>query len=358
MDEDEIDESFYSSSVSSVGSGRYITKSAELRLSNEILIDDPEFNTSTENVVDPQAMTSESITYESLNYHWFYSQFDSFNKEVWLAMSYKDTANMELIYTKNTKEINSLRQSQSQLTKASKDKFIVAIKGGRFEVDLIKLEMRPVYWSEVKASRVRRSLWFYRENNEQQFVPYEEEYSEFLEVSAIFSNSNKTFFSITFFFMNQKEYEKTIKKNTFHKRIDYLVSKSKTEVTTAATASSTVVTDEATSSSRLTSQSAARSCSVSNEEAFVFHSTTIMLHFTQATMLDEYGNLNVSLFNVVCVNFLLLLHLICVCFSCISCSCICSNSINTYWNNPLLISFARTVLSLYLVLCVFVNLSD
>jgi hypothetical protein len=29
-----------------------------------------------------------------------------------------------------------------------------------------------------------------------------------------------------------------------------------------------------------------------SEEAFVFHSTTIMLHFTQANELDEFGNLN------------------------------------------------------------------
>ena len=40
-----------------------------------------------------------------------------------------------------------------------------------------------------------------------------------------------------------------------------------------------------------------RQQSVSSEEAFVFHSTIIMLHFTQAKMLDEFGNLNVCLIN-------------------------------------------------------------
>lgn len=29
------------------------------------------------------------------------------------------------------------------------------------------------------------------------------------------------------------------------------------------------------------------------EEAFVFHSPSIILHFTQANQLDEFGNLNV-----------------------------------------------------------------
>ena len=30
-----------------------------------------------------------------------------------------------------------------------------------------------------------------------------------------------------------------------------------------------------------------------SEEVFVFHSTSVMLHFTQASMLDEFGNVNV-----------------------------------------------------------------
>lgn len=76
----------------------------------------------------------------------------------------------------------------------------------------------------------------------------------------------------------KKEYEKTIKNNTFHKRIDFLKSVSPTRPV--------------------------RQSSVSSEEAFVFHSTSIMLHFTQATMLDEFGNLNVSLF----VGFLVRLN--------------------------------------------------
>ena len=29
-------------------------------------------------------------------------------------------------------------------------------------------------------------------------------------------------------------------------------------------------------------------------EAFVFHSTSIMLHFVEAEMLDEFGNVNVG----------------------------------------------------------------
>ena len=59
----------------------------------------------------------------------------------------------------------------------------VAVMGGRFEVDLIDLSKTPVYWQEVaKSSEVRRCLWFYKESNDQRYLPYEEDYSKFLEV--------------------------------------------------------------------------------------------------------------------------------------------------------------------------------
>ena len=61
----------------------------------------------------------------------------------------------------------------------------------------------------------------------------------------------------------KREYEKTIQTNSFHRRIDFKSSKTQANVT---------------------------------EEAFVFHSNSIMMHFTQANELDEFGNLNVHIF--------------------------------------------------------------
>jgi hypothetical protein len=66
--------------------------------------------------------------------------------------------------------------------------YIVLVKGARFEVDLIDLKKRAIYWEETKQSEVRRCLWFYKENNEKVFEPYEEEYCEFLEVIRIILN--------------------------------------------------------------------------------------------------------------------------------------------------------------------------
>lgn len=59
---------------------------------------------------------------------------------------------------------------------------MVCIKGGRFEVDLVNLEKRTIYWKDNKNSEVRRCLWFFKENDDTCFQPYSEEYSEFLEV--------------------------------------------------------------------------------------------------------------------------------------------------------------------------------
>lgn len=62
-----------------------------------------------------------------------------------------------------------------------KSSHIVTVKGGRFEIDLVEMTRRPVYWDEAKVCNVKRCLWFFKENNDQ-FMPYDEDYCEFLEV--------------------------------------------------------------------------------------------------------------------------------------------------------------------------------
>jgi hypothetical protein len=109
---------------------------------------------------------------------------------------------------------------------------LVQVQGGRFDADLVTLVKRPVYW-EGKASDIKRCLWFFKESNEQRYVPYSEDYSEFLE----------------------RHYERIFTANTFHEQIKHPVNQ---------------------------------------DESFIFHSTKIMLHFVQSSgMVDEFGNLNV-----------------------------------------------------------------
>ena len=61
---------------------------------------------------------------------------------------------------------------------------VVQTDGGRYDVDLNNMTRSAVYWKE-EPSTVRRCTWFYKEEN--QFLPYETEPAERLEV-IIFVN--------------------------------------------------------------------------------------------------------------------------------------------------------------------------
>ncbi len=152
----------------------------------------------------------------------------------------------------NRNDIRTLRAKNEK-----SDRYIVQIKGGRFEVDLIDLINRPVYWTEKRVTCVRRCLWFYREETQKDFLPYEEEYSEFLEA----------------------KWEETIRKKAFHKLIHYSRISNDPKVTNEK---------EITNEKVLEKQSS----EASNDELFVFHSENIMHHYTQGEMIDEFGNLS------------------------------------------------------------------
>ena len=61
---------------------------------------------------------------------------------------------------------------------------IISVQGGRYDVDLIERSRTAVYWDEA-ASYVRRCSWFYKEDGESRFLPYEESIADKLEVHSI-----------------------------------------------------------------------------------------------------------------------------------------------------------------------------
>lgn len=168
---EEADDSFYSSSVSSSASPR---RTPELRLSETIE------NIAVNQPLDDPLANTEIVHYQALEHHWFYSKAIG-DRVTWLPMSMKDSTRIEEVYSKNKPEIQRLR-ALSEIERGQ-SKHIISIKGGRFDVDLVALQKHAVYWTEEQTSQVCRCLWFYKESNEQQFLPYTEEYSDFLEVS-------------------------------------------------------------------------------------------------------------------------------------------------------------------------------
>lgn len=57
----------------------------------------------------------------------------------------------------------------------------ISTDGGRFDVDIDARERRAIYW-EAAPESVRRCSWFYKLDGETKYVPYEEDFSEKLEV--------------------------------------------------------------------------------------------------------------------------------------------------------------------------------
>ena len=49
----------------------------------------------------------------------------------------------------------------------------VATDGGRYDVDILRRQRTPVYWTGP-SNEVRRCSWFYRGPSESRYTPYEE----------------------------------------------------------------------------------------------------------------------------------------------------------------------------------------
>lgn len=111
--------------------------------------------------------------------HWFYCKVLSDNKQVWCPFSNWDSQCLEKSY-----------QQGQPLEPITTD-------GGRYDVDVVQMKRRSVYWDEAE-SQVRRCTWFWRDENETQFHPYDDDFAKTLE----------------------DEYIKATKENSWHKRID------------------------------------------------------------------------------------------------------------------------------------------
>ena len=61
---------------------------------------------------------------------------------------------------------------------------IVSTDGGRYDTDLTKRIRIPVYW-EDNPNQVRRCSWFFKNDGDSRFIPYEEDFATELEVCHI-----------------------------------------------------------------------------------------------------------------------------------------------------------------------------
>ncbi|XP_015594831.1 SEC23-interacting protein isoform X2 [Cephus cinctus] len=100
--------------------------------------------------------TERRMQYRPVYLHWFHRRMVE-NKILWLPFSMQDSLNLEEVH--NSTEITP--------------DTTVATDGGRYDVNILRRQRKPVYWSG-SPGEVRRCSWFYKGPSESRYVPYEE----------------------------------------------------------------------------------------------------------------------------------------------------------------------------------------
>ncbi|XP_066595634.1 SEC23-interacting protein isoform X2 [Prorops nasuta] len=103
------------------------------------------------------------MQYRPVYNHWFYRR-DVENTILWLPFSMHDSLALEEVY------------NSSEITPET----TVATDGGRYDVNILKRERVPVYWTG-SPTEVRRCSWFYKASTESRYIPYEENIAAKLE---------------------------------------------------------------------------------------------------------------------------------------------------------------------------------
>ncbi|XP_037936415.1 mucin-4-like [Teleopsis dalmanni] len=106
-----------------------------------------------------------TIAYTAAIKHWFYKRADG-NKFVWTPFSHYDSALLETSLIAGSDVLDSSTQ-------------LVAVEGGRYDVNISARSKVPVYW-EGDPIEVRRCSWFYKATDSN-YIPYDEETAELLE---------------------------------------------------------------------------------------------------------------------------------------------------------------------------------
>ncbi|KAI8128023.1 Phospholipase DDHD2 [Lucilia cuprina] len=104
-----------------------------------------------------------SVSYKPAVKHWFFKRTIS-DKQIWVPFSHYDSALLET---------SLLMENEEEKPN------IVAVEGGRYDVNISERKKMSVYW-ESEPIEVRRCSWFYKAVDSK-YVPYEEQTAEVLE---------------------------------------------------------------------------------------------------------------------------------------------------------------------------------
>ncbi|XP_011297093.1 phospholipase DDHD2 isoform X2 [Fopius arisanus] len=102
------------------------------------------------------AGSDKKMVYRPVYHHWFYRK-NVENKVLWNPFSMQDSLSLEGVH------------NSSDITPET----MVATDGGRYDVEILKRQRVPVYWTGEPVE-VRRASWFYKGPGESRYIPYEE----------------------------------------------------------------------------------------------------------------------------------------------------------------------------------------
>ncbi|ODN04128.1 Phospholipase DDHD2 [Orchesella cincta] len=142
-----------------------------------------------------------------LTYHWFHRK-DIDGKTTWKPFSIIDSVALEDAFANDPDRL-------------------VSTDGGRYDVSVKKRVKMAVYWEEAPVD-VRRGSWFFKGPMDKRFVPYDEEFSKYLE----------------------KEYSDCMSSGVWQKRLEF-----------------------------------------PDGESVILHNAGVVVHFCQAAAPDDWGNL-------------------------------------------------------------------
>ncbi|XP_055913448.1 mucin-2 isoform X2 [Eupeodes corollae] len=136
----------------------------------EAIFESPEYQDLPEEIVNELKMANSLLgnssptneaSYKPAVKHWFYKRKLDV-KCLWTPFSFHDSALLEEAFLKGDEGPN-----------------LVAVEGGRFDVNISERTKCPVYW-EGEPIEVKRCSWFYKASDSK-YVPYEEEIADLLE---------------------------------------------------------------------------------------------------------------------------------------------------------------------------------
>ncbi|KAH1022969.1 hypothetical protein HUJ04_012269, partial [Dendroctonus ponderosae] len=128
---------------------------------NEALHRPPTETDSNSTLATNIAQTSK--TYRPVYHHWFYQNVAE-DKISWLPFSTVDSLALEDAFISNDLDPDK----------------VIATDGGRYDVNILRRQKCPVYWKGT-VSEVRRCSWFYKNDIDRHYVPYDENIAATLE---------------------------------------------------------------------------------------------------------------------------------------------------------------------------------